>query len=145
MKEPRHDLQERLASGQQFDTALTEPLLTHWLNDQDYDRALGMMRQLGVTNDKADKVKIIFIPSYLMGDDGVVNLPYYDVVLGHDLCIFPSYYEPWGYTPLEAIAFKVPSGRMRKWGIAVRLLTVWKLFIVQMATIMRWPMRLKTP
>ena len=109
VKEPRHDLQERLASGQQFDTALTEPLLTHWLNDQDYDRALGMMRQLGVTNDKADKVKIIFIPSYLMGDDGVVNLPYYDVILGHDLCIFPSYYEPWGYTPLEAIAFKVPS------------------------------------
>ena len=48
------------------------------------------------------------MPSYLIGDDGIVNKPYYDVVLGHDLCVYPSYYEPWGYTPLEAIAFKVP-------------------------------------
>ena len=37
-----------------------------------------------------------------------MNLTYYDVVLGNDLCIYPSYYEPWGYTPLEAVAFKVP-------------------------------------
>lgn len=35
-------------------------------------------------------------------------MTYYDIVLGNDLCIYPSYYEPWGYTPLEAIAFKVP-------------------------------------
>lgn len=35
-------------------------------------------------------------------------MPYYDVVLANDLCIYPSYYEPWGYTPLESIAFKVP-------------------------------------
>lgn len=108
VKEPRRDLQERLASGCQYDTPLPQPLLTHWLNNQDNDRALGMMRRLNVTNDKAEKVKIIFVPSYLMGDDGIVNLPYYDVLPGHDLCIFPSYYEPWGYTPLEAIAFKVP-------------------------------------
>lgn len=108
VKEPRRDLQQRLASGREFDTPLPQPQLTHWLNDQDNDRALGMMRQLNITNDKAEKVKIIFIPSYLMGDDGVVNLPYYDVLPGHDLCIYPSYYEPWGYTPLEAVAFKVP-------------------------------------
>ena len=108
VKEPRRDLQDRLASGRQFDTPLPQPLLTHWLNNQDNDRVLGMMRQLGVTNDKAERVKIIFIPSYLMGDDGIINLPYYDVLPGHDLCIYPSYYEPWGYTPLEAIAFKVP-------------------------------------
>ena len=108
VKEPRRDLQDRLASGRQFDTPLPQPLLTHWLNNQDNDRVLGMMRQLDVTNDKAERVKIIFIPSYLMGDDGIINLPYYDVLPGHDLCIYPSYYEPWGYTPLEAIAFKVP-------------------------------------
>ena len=40
--------------------------------------------------------------------DGILNLSYYDVVLGNDLCVYPSYYEPWGYTPLEAVAFKVP-------------------------------------
>ncbi len=59
-------------------------------------------------NRPEDKVKVIFLPCYLTGDDGIVNLTYYDVVLGNDLCIYPSYYEPWGYTPLEAIAFKVP-------------------------------------
>ena len=48
------------------------------------------------------------MPCYLDGNDGIMDMPYYDVVLGNDLCIYPSYYEPWGYTPLEAIAFKVP-------------------------------------
>lgn len=37
-----------------------------------------------------------------------MDMPYYDVILANDLCVYPSYYEPWGYTPLEAIAFKVP-------------------------------------
>ena len=53
-------------------------------------------------------MKLIFIPCYLTGDDGIVNLSYFDVILGNDLCVYPSYYEPWGYTPLEAVAFKVP-------------------------------------
>ncbi len=51
---------------------------------------------------------MIFLPCYLTGEDGVLNMSYYDLVLGNDLCIYPSYYEPWGYTPLEAVAFKVP-------------------------------------
>ena len=59
-------------------------------------------------NRKEDKVKLIFLPCYLTGEDGIMNMPYYDLVLGNDLCIYPSYYEPWGYTPLESIAFKVP-------------------------------------
>ena len=50
----------------------------------------------------------MFVPCYLTGDDGILNLPYYDLVVGNDLCVYPSYYEPWGYTPLEAIAFSVP-------------------------------------
>ena len=54
------------------------------------------------------KVKVIFVPHYLTGNDGMLNMTYYDLILGNDLCIYPSYYEPWGYTPLEAIAFKVP-------------------------------------
>ena len=48
------------------------------------------------------------IPSTKVYEDGIVNLSYYDTILGNDLCIYPSYYEPWGYTPLEATAFKVP-------------------------------------
>ena len=60
-------------------------------------------------NSEEDKVKIFFVPSYLNGDDGVFNMPYYDLLVGMDLTAFPSYYEPWGYTPLESLAFKVPT------------------------------------
>jgi glycosyltransferase involved in cell wall biosynthesis len=61
------------------------------------------------TNQQTQKVKIIFVPSYLNGTDGIFNKPYYDLVIGMDLTVFPSYYEPWGYTPLESIAFAVPT------------------------------------
>ena len=107
----RDDLAERLekmANGEKFDTPLDTPVITHWLNEQQNDRALGMMNWLGIHNQKGEKVKLVFIPCYLTGDDGIVNLSYFDVILGNDLCIYPSYYEPWGYTPLEAVAFKVP-------------------------------------
>lgn len=105
---PREDLQERLASGNKFDTALCDPRYTHWLHNAGQDSVLGMMNYLDMHNRKEDKVKVIFVPSYLIGDDGIVNTPYYNMVLGNDLCVYPSYYEPWGYTPLEAVAFKVP-------------------------------------
>ena len=105
---PREDLQERLKSGHNFDSPLPNPTYTHGLHDLDSDRVLCMMNALGMHNEKTDRVKIIFIPCYLTGQDGILNLSYYDVVLGNDLCVYPSYYEPWGYTPLEAVAFKVP-------------------------------------
>ena len=56
-----------------------------------------------------DKVNIIFVPCYLDGKDGLFNLNYYDLLIGNDIGIYPSYYEPWGYTPLESIAFHVPT------------------------------------
>ena len=105
---PRTDLQERLVTNKTYDTALFLPLVTHELHNMDADRVLNMARHLGIANAPTDKVKLIFIPCYLNGDDGIVNMSYYDVVLGNDLCVYPSYYEPWGYTPLESIAFKVP-------------------------------------
>ena len=105
---PRTDLQERLATNKTYDTALFLPLVTHELHNMDADCVLNMARHLGIANAPTDKVKLIFIPCYLNGDDGIVNMSYYDVVLGNDLCVYPSYYEPWGYTPLESIAFKVP-------------------------------------
>ena len=106
--EPRKDLTDRLASNQTFDTPLEIPMVTHWLNNMSHDNVLDMLKYLDMHNLKDDKVKIIFLPCYLTGNDGVINMSYYDLVLGNDLCIYPSYYEPWGYTPLEAIAFKVP-------------------------------------
>ena len=106
--EPRKDLQERLKSRKKYDTPLDVPQVTHWLHNMSHDNVLGMMKYYDMHNRKDEKVKVIFLPCYLDGNDGIVNLTYYDIVLGNDLCIYPSYYEPWGYTPLEAIAFKVP-------------------------------------
>ena len=122
--EPRRDLQERLAQVQgskskaqssktdaqcsKFNGPLEVPQVTHWLHNMSHDNVLGMMKYYDMHNRKEDRVKVIFLPCYLDGHDGIVNMTYYDVVLGNDLCIYPSYYEPWGYTPLEAIAFRVP-------------------------------------
>ena len=108
--EPRQDLQERLAKGQETsaDNPLEVPQITHWLHNMSHDNVLSMMKYYDMHNCKDDMVKVIFLPCYLDGKDGIVNMTYYDVVLGNDLCVYPSYYEPWGYTPLEAVAFKVP-------------------------------------
>lgn len=105
---PRKDLTERLEQNKSFDTPLEVPMITHWLHNMSHDNVLGMLKYYNMWNQKEDKVKLIFLPCYLTGNDGVINMTYYDLVLGNDLCVYPSYYEPWGYTPLEAIAFKVP-------------------------------------
>ena len=112
--EPRKDLQERLEklNTKHGKLAFSEPLevpqLTHWLHNMSHDNVLSMMKYYDMHNRKDENVKVIFLPCYLDGKDGILNMHYYDVVLGNDLCIYPSYYEPWGYTPLEAVAFKVP-------------------------------------
>ena len=106
--EPRKDLQERLESGKSYDTPLEVPQVTHWLHNMGHDSVLNMMKYYDMHNRHEDNVKVVVLPEYLDGRDGIMNLTYYDVVLGNDLCIYPSYYEPWGYTPLEAVAFKVP-------------------------------------
>ena len=104
----RQDLQERMASGKTYDTPLEVPMVTHWLHNMDRDNVLSMMKYNDMQNRKEDKVKLIFLPCYLTGNDGIVNMTYYDVIIGKDLSVYPSYYEPWGYTPLESVAFKVP-------------------------------------
>lgn len=106
--EPRADLADRLSKGGHYDTPLERPQITHWLHNMDHDNVLGMMNYHQMHNAKDSNVKVIFIPCYLDGKDGILNMSYYDIVLGNDLCVYPSYYEPWGYTPLEAVAFKVP-------------------------------------
>ena len=106
--EPRQDLQERLNGTKIYTTPLEVPMITHWLHNMSHDNVLSMMKYYDMHNRKEDKVKVVFLPCYLDGQDGIVNMSYYDVVLGNDLCVYPSYYEPWGYTPLEAVAFKVP-------------------------------------
>lgn len=105
----REDLALRMDVVEKFETALPDPFVTHALYNYNDDRVMSQIHNGGFSNRPEDKVKIIFIPSYLKGDDGVLNLPYYDVLIGLDATAFPSYYEPWGYTPLESIAFGVPT------------------------------------
>lgn len=107
--DPREDLVERLKSKENFNTPLICPFITHWLHNMSQDQVLDMMKYLGMSNAAADKVKVIFVPCYLDGKDGILNMEYYDLVLGNDLSVYPSYYEPWGYTPLESVAFHVPT------------------------------------
>lgn len=83
--------------------------LSHYLVDSEKDPILQRLGQVGLDNDREDKIKVVFIPSYLDGADGIVNLNYYDTLIGLDYTVFPSYYEPWGYTPLESLAFHVPT------------------------------------
>ncbi len=108
--EPRHDLQYLLRSDdKQFSSALQYPHITHWLHNMSEDRILDHINKRGIHNLSTDKLKIIFVPTYLDGKDGIINLSYYQVLMAMDLTIFPSYYEPWGYTPLESIAFGIPT------------------------------------
>lgn len=108
LKEPRTDLQERLASKETFTEALALPILTHDLYNLGEDRFVNQIRSLELNNFADDKVKVILVPCYLNGDDGIFNLPYYEMLAANDLALYPSYYEPWGYTPLEATAFHTP-------------------------------------
>ena len=105
----REDLQQRLKSKEKFTTPLEVPLITHWLHNMSHDQVLDMLKYLNMSNSKDSKVKVIFVPCYLDGRDGILNESYYDLIIGSDLSVYPSYYEPWGYTPLESIAFKVPT------------------------------------
>ncbi len=108
--EPREDLQGRLKKKEgNFTEPLSCPLITHWLHNMTHDQVLDMLKYLGMSNRKEDKVKVIFVPCYLDGKDGILNKHYYDILIGQDLSVYPSYYEPWGYTPLESVAFHVPT------------------------------------
>lgn len=108
--EPREDLKKRLADKKKsYDTPLECPFITHWLRNMSHDHVLDMLKYLGMENRKEDKVKVIFVPCYLDGKDGIMDKHYYDLILGQNLSAYPSYYEPWGYTPLESVAFKVPT------------------------------------
>ena len=84
-------------------------ICTHRLQNPQNDPIWNTCNRLNLLNSTDDRVKVIFMPVYLDGYDGILNVPYYDVLSGCDLGVFPSYYEPWGYTPLECVAYCVPA------------------------------------
>ena len=109
LKGPRADLQRTLTEGVKTVAApLPNPIITHDLWNLDEDRIVRQMWQLGLNNLPTDKVKVILVPCYLEGKDGIFDMPYYHLLAANDLALYPSYYEPWGYTPLESCAFHTP-------------------------------------
>ena len=107
----REDLVKRLKSDcQSWDTPLPNPYLTHELHNFYEDAIACAIRNLQIDNRSGkNRVKVIYAPCYLKGNDGIFNKDYYDVLIGNDLSVYPSYYEPWGYTPLESAAFHIPT------------------------------------
>ncbi len=105
---PREELQARLQKKTSATTPLPNPFITHNLHEPGGDMVTQMLLRCGVNNRESSRLKIMFVPCYLDGADGIFNMHYYDLLLGLDLTVYPSYYEPWGYTPLESVAFKVP-------------------------------------
>ncbi|MDR1336899.1 MAG: glycosyl transferase [Tannerella sp.] len=106
---PRADLKAALEQDFPQAVPMQTPFLTHWLHGMTDDPVMNFIFRAGFSNRPPDRLKIIFVPCYMDGSDGIFNLPYYDLLIGMDATVFPSYYEPWGYTPQESIAFGVPT------------------------------------
>lgn len=106
-KGPRQDLVDVLYNNGHGNGI--DKFLTHSLHYPSSDPVMQKIAGNNLSNDKDSKVKIIFAPIYLNGTDGIFNMPYYDLLIGFDLSVFPSYYEPWGYTPLESLMFSIPT------------------------------------
>ncbi len=87
----------------------TPPLSTHDLANEDSDEILNAFKAEGLINRREDRVKVIFYSIYLTGADDLLDLSYYEAMQGSHLGVFPSFYEPWGYTPVEAAALGVSS------------------------------------
>jgi glycosyltransferase involved in cell wall biosynthesis len=107
VKDARTDLAYSLANGKRCQ--LYQPYSTHSLNNDNEDPIINRIRGIGFNNDNNSNVITIYVPCYLNGNDGIFNTTYYDLLIGMDATVFPSYYEPWGYTPLESVAFGVPT------------------------------------
>lgn len=109
-KAPRADLQAAIAADPAKQSApLADPVITHTLNNPGEDAIINRIHSLGFGQNPDSDVQVVYVPCYLNGNDGIFNLSYYDMLGGMDATAFPSYYEPWGYTPLESVAFGVPT------------------------------------
>ncbi len=104
----RVDLQAHLADREKPIDASQYRHTTHSLEWQATDPIVKAMEGSALL-DKSSKVSVVFVPTYLNGADGIFNKSYYELLVGMDMTIYPSYYEPWGYTPLESVAFGVPT------------------------------------
>jgi phosphorylase/glycogen(starch) synthase len=105
---PRRDLAAHLADGNVPLEDSAVRYATHYLSNPDWDPIVRSMSG-SVLLDPKSRVKVVFVPTYLDGADGIFNMHYYELLAGMDITVYASYYEPWGYTPLESVAFSVPT------------------------------------
>jgi glycogen(starch) synthase len=85
------------------------PIVTHNMADDSADPILNQIRRVQLFNHPSDRVKIVFHPEFLNSNNPILPMDYDDFVRGCHLGVFPSYYEPWGYTPAECTVMGVPS------------------------------------
>jgi glycogen synthase len=82
---------------------------THVLPDRDTDPILAHLKHLGLGNTPEDRVKVVYHPDFISPTNPLWGMDYEHFVRGCHLGVFPSCYEPWGYTPLECLAMGVPA------------------------------------
>jgi len=87
----------------------TEEILTHLLADPQHDPVSQFLRKRAQINAPRNPVHVVFIPLYLNGTDPTLPETYWELLTGMDLSVFPSWYEPWGYTPHEAVSLGIPT------------------------------------
>ena len=116
-KGPRQELISAIKEGSHITEG--DRYLTHGLHYVQDDPVINQLKREGIQNSQEEKVKVIFVPSYLNGNDGIFDMTYYDLLMGFDLTLYPSYYEPWGYTPLESLMFRVPTATTRLSGFGL--------------------------
>lgn len=85
------------------------PIVTHDLHDDAHDPVLEKLRELGLFNNEHDRVKVVYHPDFVNSTSPLFNMDYEELIRGCHLGIFPSSYEPWGYTPLETLAMGIPA------------------------------------
>lgn len=105
---PKKYLLDRIAN-RDFQSPRAGDFTTHNIAEPENDQVLRKIKECGLQNRPEDKLKVVYIPTYLDGSDGVFNLAYYDLLIGFDGTIFPSYYEPWGYSSLESLSYHIPT------------------------------------
>jgi glycogen(starch) synthase len=94
---------------QSWKTTSLPPVITHNLIDDHNDDILDFVRRANLVNNRHDRVKIVYHPDFVSPISPLFGMEYGQFVRGCHLGIFPSYYEPWGYTPLECVARGVPA------------------------------------
>jgi glycogen synthase len=92
-----------------FKQSTLPPIVTHDVIEDYKDPVLEHLRHRNLVNHEEDRVKIVFHPGFISASNPLFGLEYEDFVRGCHLGVFPSYYEPWGYTPLECITLGVPT------------------------------------